>query len=206
LAQERSETVRVVSATSLFDGHDAAINVVRRVLQSQGAEVIHLGHDRSVDEIVSAAIQEDAHAIAVSCYQGGHNEFFRYLIDLLRERGAGHVRVYGGGGGTILPDEIRALMSYGVARIFSPEDGRALGLVPMVASIVQECAGSAVAADRVEDLIGRLAPSDPLAIARTISWFEQNGAYEGAELNAARSALRRRAWTPRASSSAAACP
>src|SRR3954468_12730756 len=115
---ETPHPVRVVTATSLFDGHDAAINIVRRILQSQGAEVIHLGHDRSVDEIVSAAIQEDADAIAVSSYQGGHDEFFRYMIDLLRERGAGHVRVYAGGGGTILPDEVRALQAYGVARIF----------------------------------------------------------------------------------------
>jgi isobutyryl-CoA mutase len=96
--------VRVVTATSLFDGHDASINIMRRILQSQGAEVIHLGHDRSVDEIVDAAIQEDAHAVAVSSYQGGHIEFFKYLVDRLRERGAGHVRVYGGGGGTILPE------------------------------------------------------------------------------------------------------
>ena len=109
--------VRVVTAASLFDGHDAAINIMRRILQAQGAEVIHLGHDRSVDEIVSAAIQEDAHAIAVSSYQGGHDEFFRYMVDLLRDRGAGNIRVYGGGGGTILPGEIEALEAYGVARL-----------------------------------------------------------------------------------------
>ncbi|HMI90411.1 MAG TPA: cobalamin-dependent protein, partial [Polyangiales bacterium] len=196
-------SVRVVTATSLFDGHDAAINVVRRVLQSQGAEVIHLGHDRSALEIVDAAIEEDAQAIAVSCYQGGHNEFFHYLIDLLRERGAEHVRVYGGGGGTILPDEIRALMGYGVARIFSPEDGRALGLVPMVGSIVHECAERArqAAPVRIEPLIALLAPDAPQAIAQAISWFELRSEQhserhseraDGGELERARAALKLR--------------
>ena len=129
--------VRVVTAASLFDGHDAAINIMRRILQAQGAEVIHLGHDRSVDEIVEAAIQEDADAVAISSYQGGHMEFFRYLVDRLRELGAGHVRVYGGGGGTIVPEEIEALHDYGVARIFSPEDGRRLGLEGMIRGIVE---------------------------------------------------------------------
>jgi len=130
--------VRVVTAASLFDGHDAAIHVVRRVLQAQGAEVIHLGHDRSVDEIVTAAIQEDAHAVAVSSYQGGHMEFFRYLVERLRQQGASHVRVFGGGGGTILPHEIAELEAYGVARIFSPEDGRKLGLSGMIAQLLAE--------------------------------------------------------------------
>ena len=190
-------TVRVVTATSLFDGHDAAINVVRRVLQSQGAEVIHLGHDRAVQEIVSAAIDEDANAIAVSCYQGGHDEFFHYLVDLLRERGAAHIRVYGGGGGTILPDEIRALMAYGVARIFSPEDGRALGLVPMVGSIVRECAEHARIAPRIEELLAQLAPDNPSAIAQAISWFERQGEQgDSLELTAARAGLRRRTARP----------
>src|ERR1700757_2451487 len=106
--------VRFVTAAALFDGHDASINIMRRILQAQGAEVIHLGHDRSVDEIVEAAVQEDAHAVAVSSYQGGHIEFFKYLVDRLRERGAGHVRVYGGGGGTILPEEMEELHAYGV--------------------------------------------------------------------------------------------
>lgn len=128
--------VRVVTATALFDGHDAAINVMRRLLQAQGAEVIHLGHNRSAVEIVRAAIQEDAAAIAVSSYQGGHNEFFRYLIDLLREQGAGHIQVFGGGGGVIVPAEIAALQDYGVARIYSPEDGRTLGLKPMIADLL----------------------------------------------------------------------
>src|SRR3954454_15096292 len=120
--------VRFVTAASLFDGHDAAINIMRRILQSQGAEVVHLGHNRSVDEVVTAAIAEDVQGVAVSSYQGGHVEYFRSLVDLLRERGAGHIRLYGGGGGVIVPAEIAALHEYGVARIFSPADGQHLGL------------------------------------------------------------------------------
>src|SRR6478609_10459972 len=112
--------VRFVTAAALFDGHDAAINIMRRILQSQGAEVIHLGHNRSVDEVVTAAVQEDVQGVAISSYQGGHVEYFRYLVELLRERGAGHVRVYGGGGGVIVPTEIALLHERGVARIFSP--------------------------------------------------------------------------------------
>jgi methylmalonyl-CoA mutase len=115
--------LRFVTAASLFDGHDAAINIMRRLIQAQGAEVIHLGHNRSVDDIVRAAVQEDADGIAVSSYQGGHNEFFRYMIDRLAELDASHIRVFGGGGGTITPDEIRELMEYGVERIYHPNDG-----------------------------------------------------------------------------------
>src|ERR1700754_4309673 len=118
--------VRFVTAASLFDGHDAAINIMRRILQRQGAEVIHLGHNRSVDEVVSAAIQEDVQGVAISSYQGGHIEYFTYLVELLRERGAGHVRVYGGGGGVIVPREIELLHARGVSRIFSPADGQRL--------------------------------------------------------------------------------
>jgi isobutyryl-CoA mutase len=124
--------VRFVTATTLFDGHDASINIFRRMLQASGAEVVHLGHNRSGLEIVDAAVQEDVQAIAVTSYQGGHMEFFRYLRDLLVERGCGHVRVFGGGGGTILPAEGAELMEYGIARIYSPDDGRALGLQGMV--------------------------------------------------------------------------
>src|SRR4051812_41857920 len=120
--------VRFVTAASLFDGHDAAINIMRRILQSSGAEVIHLGHNRSVQEIVQAALQEDAQAIAISSYQGGHMEFFKYIVDLLKEAGAPHIRVFGGGGGTITPAEISELEAYGVTRIYSPKDGRQLGL------------------------------------------------------------------------------
>jgi len=121
--------VRFVTAASLFDGHDAAINIMRRILQSQGAEVIHLGHNRSVREVVDAAVQEDVQGVAISAYQGGHVEYFTYLVELLAERGAGHVKVYGGGGGVIVPEEITLLHSRGVARIFSPEDGQRLGNV-----------------------------------------------------------------------------
>ena len=131
--------VRFVTAASLFDGHDASINIMRRILQAQGAEVIHLGHNRSVAEIVRAAVSEDVQGIALSSYQGGHVEYFKYLIDRLADEGAGHVRVYGGGGGVIVPDEIRELQDYGVARIFSPEDGQRLGLVGMINSMIAEC-------------------------------------------------------------------
>ncbi|WP_224386358.1 fused isobutyryl-CoA mutase/GTPase IcmF [Pseudonocardia sp. ICBG1293] len=131
--------VRFVTAASLFDGHDAAINIMRRILQRQGAEVIHLGHNRSVDEVVTAAIQEDVQGVAISSYQGGHVEYFSYLVELLRERGAGHIRVYGGGGGVIAPEEIELLHSRGVARIFSPEDGQHLGLPGMINIMIREC-------------------------------------------------------------------
>ncbi|NMI00340.1 fused isobutyryl-CoA mutase/GTPase IcmF [Pseudonocardia acidicola] len=131
--------VRFVTAASLFDGHDAAINIMRRILQKQGAEVIHLGHNRSVDEVVAAAVQEDAHGVAISSYQGGHVEYFTYLVELLRERGAGHVKVYGGGGGVIVPAEIELLHSRGVARLFSPEDGQRLGLPGMINIMIREC-------------------------------------------------------------------
>jgi methylmalonyl-CoA mutase len=131
--------VRLVTAASLFDGHDAAINIMRRLLQSQGCEVVHLGHNRSVDEIVTAAVQEDVQGVAVSSYQGGHDEFFRYLVDRLRAEGAGHMRVYGGGGGVIVPSEIEALEAYGVAKIFSPDDGQRMGLGPMINTIVADC-------------------------------------------------------------------
>ena len=119
---------RFITAASLFDGHDAAINIMRRILQSSGAEVIHLGHNRSVNSILKAALEEDAQAIAISSYQGGHVEFFKYIIDLLKKQSLSHVQVFGGGGGTITPDEITELENYGVKKIYSPEDGRKLGL------------------------------------------------------------------------------
>ncbi|WP_440963988.1 fused isobutyryl-CoA mutase/GTPase IcmF [Massilia sp. GER05] len=131
--------VRFVTAASLFDGHDASINIMRRILMANGAEVIHLGHNRSVEEIVTAALQEDAQGIAISSYQGGHVEYFKYMIDLLRERGGAHIKVFGGGGGVIVPAEIADLHAYGVARIFSPEDGQQLGLVGMILSMIQAC-------------------------------------------------------------------
>jgi methylmalonyl-CoA mutase len=131
--------VRFVTAASLFDGHDAAINIMRRILQGMGAEVIHLGHNRSVDEVVTAALQEDAQGIAISSYQGGHVEYFKYMVDLLRRRGGAHVQVFGGGGGVIVPAEIRELQDYGVARIYSPEDGQRMGLQGMIGEMVMRC-------------------------------------------------------------------
>ena len=130
--------IRIVTAASLFDGHDAAINVMRRIIQSSGCEVIHLGHDRSVEEVVDTAIQEDAQAIAMTSYQGGHMEYFKYMHDLLQERGAGHIKIFGGGGGVILPEEIKELMAYGIARIYAPDDGRTMGLQGMINDLVQQ--------------------------------------------------------------------
>ncbi|MFT3818201.1 MAG: methylmalonyl-CoA mutase family protein [Rubrivivax sp.] len=131
--------VRFVTAASLFDGHDAAINIMRRILQSMGVEVIHLGHNRSVDEVVTAALQEDVQGIAISSYQGGHVEYFKYMVDLLRQRGGAHVQVFGGGGGVIVPAEIRELQDYGVGRIYSPEDGQRMGLQGMIGEMVMRC-------------------------------------------------------------------
>ncbi len=131
--------VRFVTAASLFDGHDAAINIMRRILQGMGAEVIHLGHNRSVDEVVTAALQEDAQGIAISSYQGGHVEYFKYMVDLLKSRGGEHIQVFGGGGGVIVPSEIRELQDYGVTRIYSPEDGQKMGLAGMIGEMVMRC-------------------------------------------------------------------
>ncbi|MBW8721972.1 MAG: cobalamin-dependent protein, partial [Polaromonas sp.] len=131
--------VRFITAASLFDGHDAAINIMRRILQSMGAEVIHLGHNRSVDEVVTAALQEDAQGIAISSYQGGHVEYFKYMVDLLKSRGGEHIQVFGGGGGVIVPPEIRELHAYGVTRIYSPEDGQKMGLAGMIGEMVMRC-------------------------------------------------------------------
>ncbi len=131
--------IRIVTAASLFDGHDAAINIMRRIIQASGVEVIHLGHDRSVQEIVNCAIQEDANAIALTSYQGGHNEFFKYMYDLLKEKGCSHIKIFGGGGGTILPSEIEELHKYGITRIYSPDDGRAMGLQGMINDMLEKC-------------------------------------------------------------------
>ena len=161
--------LRFVCAASLFDGHDAAINVMRRLIQAQGGEVIHLGHNRSVEDIVRAALQEDADAVAVSSYQGGHNEFFRYMIDMLRERGAGHVRVFGGGGGTITPEEIEALTDYGVERIYHPNDGAHLGLVGMIEDLM----GRAQSA-RVPTIVPHeIRLDDELSVGRMLSAIEE---------------------------------
>ena len=138
-AYQPQNKIRLVTAASLFDGHDAAINIMRRIMQSSGAEIIHLGHNRSVEEIVNTAIQEDVQGIAITSYQGGHVEFFKYMYDLLKERDASHIKIYGGGGGTILPSEIAELQKYGIARIYHPDDGRAMGLQGMINDVLQKC-------------------------------------------------------------------
>ncbi|MFG6199169.1 fused isobutyryl-CoA mutase/GTPase IcmF [Nonomuraea sp. JJY05] len=167
--------VRFVTAAALFDGHDAAINIMRRILQSQGAEVIHLGHNRSVDEIVTAALQEDVQGVAISSYQGGHVEFFTYLVELLRERGAGHVKVYGGGGGVIVPEEIELLHSRGVTRIFSPEDGQRYGLPGMINRLIEDCDVELDGSPSVEAVVS----GDQAALARAITLIESGRAPEG---------------------------
>ena len=131
--------VRIVTAASLFDGHDAAINIMRRIMQSKGAEIIHLGHNRSVKEIVETAIEEDVQGIAITSYQGGHLEFFKYMKDLLDENECGHIKIFGGGGGTILPGEIEELHQYGITRIYSPDDGRKMGLEGMIEEVIHLC-------------------------------------------------------------------
>ncbi|MCH5715120.1 cobalamin-dependent protein [Niabella hibiscisoli] len=134
--ETQTTTIRIVTAASLFDGHDAAINIMRRILQGKGAEIIHLGHNRSVHEIVECAIEEDAHAIAITSYQGGHIEFFKYMFDMLQEAGCGHIKIFGGGGGTILPVEIDELHEYGIEHIYSPDDGRQMGLEGMIEDLL----------------------------------------------------------------------
>ncbi|WJE15419.1 methylmalonyl-CoA mutase family protein [Halobacillus sp. ACCC02827] len=174
--------VRFVTASSLFDGHDASINIMRRILQSTGAEVIHLGHNRSVEEVVNAAIQEDVQGIAISSYQGGHVEYFKYMVDLLQQKGAGHIRVYGGGGGVIIPREIKELHAYGVARVFSPEDGRTLGLQGMINKMIEEC--DFLPPLDVEEEVKGLSAGNPQSIARFITYVE-NKPKEERELVAA---------------------
>lgn len=139
MSYQPQNNIRIVTAASLFDGHDAAINIMRRILQSKGAEIIHLGHNRSVHEIVECAIEEDAQGIAITSYQGGHVEFFKYMKDLLEENGCGHIKIFGGGGGTILPQEIKELHDYGITRIYSPDDGRRLGLEGMIEDVIRQC-------------------------------------------------------------------
>ncbi|WP_438973682.1 methylmalonyl-CoA mutase family protein [Polaribacter sp.] len=162
--------VRIVTAAALFDGHDAAINIMRRIIQSTGVEVIHLGHDRSVEEVVNCAIQEDVNAIAITSYQGGHNEYFKYMYDLLNEKGAGHIKIFGGGGGVILPEEIKELMDYGITRIYSPDDGRALGLQGMINDLVQQ--SDYAIGDKLQVSLEDLADKKNGAIARVISSAE----------------------------------
>ncbi len=162
--------IRIVTAASLFDGHDAAINIMRRIIQSTGCEVIHLGHNRSVQEIVDCAIQEDAQAIAITSYQGGHVEYFKYMYDLLKERGAEQIRIFGGGGGTILPEEIEELHEYGISRIYSPDDGRAMGLQGMINDLVEK--SDFPIGENLNGQVKRLSAKDHNAIARLISAAE----------------------------------
>lgn len=163
-------TVRIVTAGSLFDGHDVAINIMRRIMQQSGAEIIHLGHNRSAGEIVETAIQEDVQGIAITSYQGGHNEFFKYIYDLLHERGCGHIKLFGGGGGTILPSEIEALQAYGISRIYSPDDGRSLGLQGMINDVLQQC--DYPVGDVLHDELSQIHLQNKHAIARIISAVE----------------------------------
>lgn len=162
--------IRIVTAASLFDGHDAAINIMRRIIQGTGAEVIHLGHDRSVEEVVNCAIEEDAQAIAMTSYQGGHTEYFKYMFDLLKEKGAEHIKIFGGGGGTILPSEIEELQNYGITRIYHPDDGRAMGLQGMINDLMQR--SDYAVGDSLNGEVTHVSVKDKKSIARLISAAE----------------------------------
>jgi len=162
--------IRIVTAAALFDGHDAAINIMRRIIQASGAEVIHLGHDRSAEEVVDTAIQEDANAIAMTSYQGGHVEYFKYMHDLLAQKGCGHIKIFGGGGGTILPEEIKELQDYGITRIYHPDDGRAMGLQGMINDLLQKC--DYATGTNLNGEVGHLAEKDFKSIAKLISAAE----------------------------------
>ena len=164
--------IRIVTAASLFDGHDAAINIMRRIIQATGVEVIHLGHDRSVDEVVNCAIQEDAHAIAMTSYQGGHIEYFKYMYDLLQEKGAGHIKIFGGGGGVILPEEIKELMDYGIDRIYSPDDGREMGLQGMINDMIKRADHEVPDLQQEEKVKENLKNKEVTTISRLISLAE----------------------------------
>ncbi|MCK0130669.1 methylmalonyl-CoA mutase family protein [Flavobacteriaceae bacterium F08102] len=169
--------IRIVTAAALFDGHDAAINIMRRIIQSTGVEVIHLGHDRSVEEVVNTAIQEDVNAIAVTSYQGGHNEYFTYMYDLLKEKGASHIKIFGGGGGVILPEEIKTLMDYGITRIYSPDDGRKMGLQGMINDMIQRCDTPVLGIDKTtlnQGIVPSLKEKNVNTIARLISLAEND--------------------------------
>jgi methylmalonyl-CoA mutase len=188
--QAESTPLRFVTAASLFDGHDAAINIMRRIIQSQGAEVIHLGHNRSVEDVVRAALQEDADAIALSSYQGGHVEYFKYMVDMLRERGAGHIRVFGGGGGTITPEEIKELQAYGVERIYHPNDGMKLGLTEMIEDVMARAGtGAAERAQNEVSAVPKVDIDDEISIGHMLSAIEE-GKLADADL-----ALLRKEWS-----------
>ena len=173
--------IRIVTAASLFDGHDAAINIMRRIIQSSGAEVIHLGHDRSVEEVVNCAIQEDAQAIAMTSYQGGHVEYFKYMYDLLKQKGAGNIRIFGGGGGTILPSEIEELQAYGITRLYHPDDGRAMGLQGMINDLLQK--SDFLTVDKLNGEVSHLGDKDWISIAKLISAAENNPDIAGPEID-----------------------
>ena len=167
---EPKHHIRIVTAASLFDGHDAAINIMRRIMQRTGAEIIHLGHNRAVKDIVDTAIQEDVQGIAITSYQGGHNEYFRYMYDLLKENGAGHIKIFGGGGGTILPEEIASLQEYGIARIYSPDDGREMGLQGMINDVIQQC--DFPLGEEADLNLAKITSENPGQVARLISAIE----------------------------------
>ncbi|MEL0457225.1 methylmalonyl-CoA mutase family protein [Flavobacteriaceae bacterium SZ-1-7] len=168
--------IRIVTAASLFDGHDASINIMRRIIQATGVEVIHLGHDRSVEEVVNTAIQEDVNAICLTSYQGGHNEYFKYMFDLLQEKGAGHIKIFGGGGGVILPSEIKGLMDYGISRIYSPDDGREMGLQGMINDLVEQSDNQSppLTLPKGKGIKASLKDKDVITIARLITLAENN--------------------------------
>ena len=173
--------IRIVTAAALFDGHDAAINIMRRIIQASGVEVIHLGHDRSAQEVVNCAIQEDANAIAVTSYQGGHVEYFKYMYDLLKEKDCTHIKLFGGGGGVILPTEIDELHKYGITRIYSPDDGRSLGLQGMINDLLKQC--DFPTGTNLNGEVGHLIERDYKSIARLISAAENFNEESKAFLN-----------------------
>jgi methylmalonyl-CoA mutase len=170
---KQKNKIRIVTAASLFDGHDAAINIMRRIMQRSGAEIIHLGHNRSVQEVVDTAIQEDVQGIAITSYQGGHNEYFKYMYDLLKEQGAGHIKIFGGGGGTILPSEIKELHDYGIARIYAPDDGRAMGLQGMINDLLVKC--DYPTGQNINGELDDFKQKNKYSIARLISAAENTG-------------------------------
>ncbi|MDN5938872.1 MAG: cobalamin-dependent protein, partial [Salinisphaera sp.] len=193
---EQTVPLRFVTAASLFDGHDAAINIMRRIIQDQGAEVVHLGHNRSVEDVVRAALDEDADGISISSYQGGHVEYFKYMVDMLAERNASHIRVFGGGGGTITPEEIAELEGYGVERIYHPNDGMKMGLVGMIEDLVERTrdarAKRFAKARSAAALVSDADVEDEISIGRVLSAIE-NGEFSEREL-----ADFRKQWTSKA--------
>ena len=179
--QPDATPLRFVTAASLFDGHDAAINIMRRLIQAQGAEVIHLGHNRSVEDVVRAALQEDADAIALSSYQGGHVEYLKYMVDMLKERDAGHIKIFAGGGGTITPEEIKELQAYGVERIYHPNDGMQMGLVAMIEDLVRRTKTCSEQIKICSEQINGPSIDDEISIGKMLTALEE-GHFDEAEL------------------------